>query len=62
MRPYLRSSETYGYITDVGEIDADGWYGDPTWATDDLVEGFTSTIGAEVAEQVSAIFELRDQS
>jgi creatinine amidohydrolase len=55
-----RGGETYGYITDVGEIDADGWYGDPTWATEDLVEGFTATIGTEIAKRVTDIFALRD--
>lgn len=55
-----RGGETYGYITDVSEIDADGWYGDPTWATDDLVEHFTGTVGDEIAKQVSDIFALRD--
>lgn len=57
-----RGGETYGYITDVGEIDADGWYGDPTWATEDLVADFTTTIGAEVAKRVADIFALREST
>ena len=57
-----RGSETYGYITDVAEIDADGWYGDPTWATKIWSSDFTETIGAEVAKRVGEIFALRDET
>lgn len=55
-----RGREVYGYITDVTEIDADGWYGNPKWASPTLAADFASTIGAEVVKQVSAIFELRE--
>jgi len=54
-----RSREVYGYITDVTEIDADGWYGNPKWASTSLAAGFAATVGAEVVKQVTAIFELR---
>lgn len=54
-----RSHEVYGYITDVTEIDSDGWYGNPTWASAEMAADFASTIGAEVVKQVSAIFDLR---
>jgi len=57
-----RDHETYGYITDVGEIDRDGWYGDPTWADEELAAGFADTVAAAVAERVSAIFALRATS
>jgi len=54
-----RGREVYGYITDVTEIDAEGWYGDPTWASVDRASDFASTVAGEVAKQVSAIFDLR---
>ena len=54
-----RNGETHGYITDVTEIDSDGWYGDPTWATDDLAEGFATTVAGEIAKQVERILSLR---
>jgi creatinine amidohydrolase len=55
-----RGREVYGYITDVTEIDAEGWYGNPSWASADRAAGFASTVGAEVVKQVMAIFDLRD--
>ncbi len=54
-----RAREVYGYITDVTEIDADGWYGNPTWADPATAAGFAATVGDEVAKQAAAIFELR---
>ncbi len=56
-----RSREVYGYITDVTEIDVEGWYGNPSWASADRAVDFASTVGAEVVKQVTAIFELRDR-
>jgi creatinine amidohydrolase/Fe(II)-dependent formamide hydrolase-like protein len=57
-----RSNETYGYITEVTEIDADGWYGNPRWATDELAAGFAATIGEDVAKRVAGIFALREST
>jgi creatinine amidohydrolase len=54
-----RGREVYGFITDVTEIDEDGWYGDPGWATDEAATGFVDTVTAAVMEQLTAIFELR---
>ncbi len=54
-----RGREVYGYITDVAEIDADGWYGDPEWATIHEAEGFARSVAAAIVEQVARIFELR---
>lgn len=54
-----RSKETYGYITDVTEVDRGGWYGEPTWATPDLAGEFAATVADEIARQVASIFALR---
>lgn len=54
-----RSHETHGYITDVTEIDADGWYGNPTWATLDMAGDFAATVADDVAKRVAEIFGLR---
>lgn len=54
-----RSHETHGYITDVTEIDSDGWYGNPTWATEEMAAGFATTVADDVAKRVTEIFELR---
>lgn len=54
-----RSAETHGYITDVTEIDSDGWYGNPTWATLDMAADFSATVADDVAKRVTEIFELR---
>jgi len=55
-----RGREVYGYITDVTEIDAEGWYGNPAWASPTMAVDFAATVGSEVVKQVSAIFELRE--
>lgn len=54
-----RGREVYGYITDVTEIDADGWYGEPGWATADVAAEFAATVASDIVKQVTAIFELR---
>lgn len=54
-----RNHELHGYITDVTEIDADGWYGNPGWATDDAATDFATTVGAEIAKDARRIFDLR---
>lgn len=54
-----RSREVYGYITDVTEIDAEGWYGEPAWATPEMAADFAATVAVDIVAQVTAIFELR---
>ena len=54
-----RNPEIHGYITDVTEIDADGWYGNPGWASADAAAGFAGTVAAEIAKHAKQIFELR---
>ena len=57
-----RSREVYGFITDVTEIDPDGWYGNPRWATSERADGFVNAVADAVMERLSAILELRDRS
>lgn len=54
-----RSKETYGYITDVREIDSDGWYGDPSWADEEKARAFADRVAEAVTERVAGILELR---
>ncbi len=54
-----RDGETRGYITDVTEIDDQGWYGDPGWATEELANGFATTVAGVIADQVRSILALR---
>lgn len=56
-----RGRETYGYITDVTEIDTEGWYGDPGWATRERSLGFAATVAKEIASGVTAILDLRGE-
>lgn len=56
-----RDPETHGYITDVTEIDDDGWYGNPTWATSELAATFAEKTAAEIAERVRSILALRSE-
>lgn len=52
-----RSSEVYGFVTDVTELAEDGWYGDPGWATPARAEEFAATVAAEVVRQVERILK-----
>lgn len=54
-----RGTEVYGFVTDVGEFGGDGWYGDPTWATEERAAGFVDLISTEVAAQVRHVISLR---
>lgn len=57
-----RSHEVYGFVTDVTDLDPEGWYGDPHWATDDKVPDFAGRIAAEIEKQVSSILAVRDRN
>lgn len=54
-----RSREVYGYITDVTEIANDGWYGNPTWATQDEADVFADTVADEIESSVGSILAIR---
>jgi creatinine amidohydrolase/Fe(II)-dependent formamide hydrolase-like protein len=55
-----RGSEVYGFVTDVGEFGGDGWYGDPTWATEERAADFVERVAREVVTQVQHVIALRD--
>jgi len=54
-----RSKEVYGFITDVTEIDAEGWYGNPQWATEERAAGFVQTVSGAIMDRLGGILALR---
>lgn len=50
-----RSSEVYGFITDVSELADDGWYGNPQWATADRASTFVRVVADEVLALVRSV-------
>lgn len=50
-----RSKEVYGFVTDVSEIAAEGWYGDPTWATPERAATFPTAVVDAIVKQLDAI-------
>ena len=54
-----RGREVYGYVTDVTEIDPDGWYGDPHWASSERANTFAKDVAGAIVGQVRGILELR---
>lgn len=50
-----RSSEVYGFVTDVSELADDGWYGNPQWATHERAASFTKTVADGVLELVESV-------
>jgi creatinine amidohydrolase/Fe(II)-dependent formamide hydrolase-like protein len=55
-----RSHEVYGFITDVTELCDDGWFGNPTWATPERAEKFTSVVADGVLELLDGVMKARD--
>jgi creatinine amidohydrolase len=55
-----RSREVYGFVTDVTEIAAEGWYGDPEWATTARVETFPGAVVDEIVARLDAIGALEE--
>jgi creatinine amidohydrolase len=56
-----RSREVYGFVTNVREIANEGWYGDPSWATNERAEGFVERVTKEVASMLSSIGPWRER-
>jgi creatinine amidohydrolase len=54
-----RSHEVYGFVTDVTEIAADGWYGDPSWATPERAATFPGAVTDQIVSSLEAIGALR---
>ena len=57
-----RSREVYGFVTDVTQIADEGWYGDPTWATDERAAGFVERVSEDVVRQVNDVLRLRGEA
>lgn len=55
-----RSTEVYGFITDVSELADDGWYGNPAWASPDRAQTFTATVADGVLDLLSGVIRARD--
>lgn len=55
-----RSSEVYGFITDVSELTEDGWYGNPGWATTELAESFADVVATEVVRLAQSVVAAHD--
>lgn len=55
-----RSSEVYGFITDVSELADAGWYGNPTWASEDRAGEFCKVVADGVLERLDVVFAARD--
>lgn len=56
-----RSSEVYGFVTDVTELADDGWYGNPDWATDETAKTFAADVAEAAMERVRMILELTER-
>jgi creatinine amidohydrolase len=56
-----RSREVYGYVTDVTLMAADGWYGDPGWATSERADGFVDTVAGEIVPRLRMVLRLQDR-
>jgi creatinine amidohydrolase len=52
-----RSYEIYGYVTNVLDLSKDGWYGDPTWATQARANGFADTISGEIMKRLDEVWQ-----
>jgi creatinine amidohydrolase len=50
-----RSSEVYGFVTDVSELADDGWYGNPHWATAERADTFVRVVADGVVAGVRSV-------
>lgn len=54
-----RSSEVYGFVTDVTLLADDGWYGNPAWATQELADGFVTTVTEEIMKRLDSVLTIQ---
>jgi len=54
-----RSTETYGFITDVTALADDGWYGNPAWASSERAATFARDVAEESLQRVRMILEVQ---
>lgn len=54
-----RSSEVYGFITDVTQLADDGWFGNPPWADADRAARFADEVAVACLERVDWILDLQ---
>ncbi len=54
-----RSSEVYGFITDVTELADDGWYGNPPWAETASTQDFTGRVAEGVLSGIETVMNAR---
>jgi len=55
-----RGHEVYGFVTNIREFGGDGWYGDPSWATEEKAATFVERVSTEVVRQVNDVLALRE--
>lgn len=56
-----RSTETYGFITDVTALADDGWYGNPDWADTDRAARFADEVADAAMERVQMILDVQER-
>jgi len=54
-----RSHETYGFITDVTALADDGWYGNPSWASEERAQTFAADVAVAALERIERILDIQ---
>jgi creatinine amidohydrolase len=52
-----RSHDVYGYVTDVTLMADDGWYGNPSWATQERADDFVDTVCEQIIPRIDLVFD-----
>lgn len=52
-----RANDVYGYVTDVTLMADDGWYGNPSWATQDRADAFVDTVCERIIKRIDLVFD-----
>jgi creatinine amidohydrolase len=52
-----RSHDVYGYVTDVTLMADDGWYGNPSWATQERADVFVDTLCEQITKRIDMVFD-----